>query len=411
MARHAHHLDERNRSSAAAGRTVSARYLAWRFDGDDLVVETDHFTFDPDGIDDHLGLASSTEKDNGALSADRRQQHEVDHHAGRPGLPDEPFTWAFVFTKTGLNGPRQGWRECDAESARREQEFAYPGNSTPTRGNASIRRETLMTRYLVPLCGVVVVAGSLITGVNAQSAAAKVHVDAARAAVAPSVANPNRPHETFKALFDQACIEPKLPDTMRTNDRSAVVPRKEWFTFPVEIFDNLHFVGTKTAGVWAVSSSEGIILIDTNFHYSSKELVLGMMNFGLDPNDIKYIIVTHAHDDRYWGAKALQDTYPKARVAMSAADWDIVARTTHLRSSSPEGHGRHRWPEDHARRRDRHVHITPGHTPGTLSMIIEPLTNKKSVASDDGRHVAAIWGGTDPSIGRQGVQYTRMGRR
>ena len=57
------------------------------------------------------------------------------------------------------------------------------------------------------------------------------------------------------------------------------------------------------------------------------------------------------------------------------------------------------------------LHITPGHTPGTLSMIIEPLTNKKSVASDDGRHVAAIWGGTDPSIGRQGVQYTRMGRR
>ena len=69
-----------------------------------------------------------------------------------------------------------------------------------------------MTRYLVPFCGVVLVAGSLITGVNAQSAAAKVHVDAARAAVAPSVANPNRPHETFKALFDQACTEPKLPD-------------------------------------------------------------------------------------------------------------------------------------------------------------------------------------------------------
>ena len=38
-------------------------------------------------------------------------------------------------------------------------------------------------------------------------------------------------------------------------------------------------------------------------------------------------------------------------------------------------------------------------------MIIEPLTNMKSVASDNGRHVASIWGGTDPSIGRQGVQY------
>ena len=198
---------------------------------------------------------------------------------------------------------------------------------------------------------------------------------------------------------------------MRTNDRSAIVPRKEWFTFPVEIFDNLHFIGTKTAGVWAVSSSEGIIIIDANFHYSSKELVLGLLNFGLDPNDIKYIIVTHAHDDRYWGAKALQDTYPKARVAMSAADWDIVAKDNSPAQFKP--------------RKDMVItdgqkitlgevtvtlYITPGHTPGTLSMIIGPLTNKKSVASDDGRHVAAIWGGTDPSIGRQGVQYYQDGQ-
>lgn len=51
------------------------------------------------------------------------------------------------------------------------------------------------------------------------------------------------------------------------------------------------------------------------------------------------------------------------------------------------------------------LYITPGHTPGTLSLIVGPLTNQKSVASDDGRHVAGIWGGTDPSIGRQGVQY------
>ena len=91
-------------------------------------------------------------------------------------------------------------------------------------------------------------ARSLITGVNAQSAAAKVHVDAARAAVAPSVRI-----RTGHATRSRRCsirpgTEPKLPDTMRTNDRSAVVPRKEWFTFPVEIFDNLHFVGTKTAG-------------------------------------------------------------------------------------------------------------------------------------------------------------------
>jgi metallo-beta-lactamase class B len=268
-----------------------------------------------------------------------------------------------------------------------------------------------MTRLLVSFCGVVLVAGSVVTDANAQSAAAKVHVDAARAAINPPKVNPNAPYLNFKALFEQVCTEPKLPDTMRTNDRSAVVPRKEWFTWPVEIFDNLHFVGTKTAGVWAVSSSEGIILIDTNFHYSSKELVLGLLNFGLDPNDIKYIIVTHAHDDRYWGAKALQDTYPGARIAMSAPDWDLVAKDNSPAQFKP--------------RKDMVVtdgqkitlgdvtvtaYVTPGHTPGTLSLIVEGLTNKKSVASDNERHVAAIWGGTDPSIGRQGVQYYPDGR-
>ena len=263
-----------------------------------------------------------------------------------------------------------------------------------------------MTRYLVSFCGVVLAAGSLVTDVNAQPAAVQAHLDTARAAVPPSVENPNRPYESFDALFDQVCSEPTLPDTMRMNDRSAIVPREEWFMWPVDIFDNLTFIGTKTAGVWAISSSEGIIIIDASFHYASQELVLGMMNFGLDPNDIKYVIVTHAHDDRYWGARALQDTYPDARVAMSAADWDVVAQDNSPAEFKP--------------RRDMVItdgqqitlgdvtvtmYVTPGHTPGTVSMIVDGLTNVRSVASDDERHVASIWGGTDPSIGRNGVTY------
>ena len=98
-----------------------------RFDGDDLVIETDHFTFDPDGIDDHLRLASSVRK------KVTERYRLIDDNSLRliitledPTFLSRPFTYAFVFTKTGLNGPRQGWRECDGESARREQEYAYP---------------------------------------------------------------------------------------------------------------------------------------------------------------------------------------------------------------------------------------------------------------------------------------------
>lgn len=263
-----------------------------------------------------------------------------------------------------------------------------------------------MTRYLAILLSVFLFAGALAIDANAQADAAKSHVEAARAAVAPRVANPKAPFHVFKALFDQMCVEPKLPDVMRVQDRSAALPRKDWFAFPQNIFDNLYFIGTKNAAMWAVNTSDGIIVIDTNFEYTAKESVLGLLNFGLDPNNIKYIIVTHAHDDRYWGAKSLQETYPKARVVMSAADWDVVAK-----DNSPE---RFKARKDMVATDGQKLtlgdvtitlYVTPGHTPGTLSMIIEPLWNKKTVTSDNGRHVAAIWGGVDLGLGRQGVQY------
>lgn len=44
------------------GQLFQHGFSTGRFDGDDFVIETDHFTFDPDGIDDHLHMASSVRK-------------------------------------------------------------------------------------------------------------------------------------------------------------------------------------------------------------------------------------------------------------------------------------------------------------------------------------------------------------
>ena len=197
---------------------------------------------------------------------------------------------------------------------------------------------------------------------------------------------------------------------MRQDDRGTPRPRKEWYQPPTQIFDNLYFIGTKGTGVYAVNTSAGIFLIDTNFDWDIKELVLSLLNFGVEPENIKYIIVTHAHDDRYWGAKTLQDLYPGARVVMSQADWDVVAKDNAPARVKPR--------KDMAATDGQKLtlgdttitlYITPGHTPGTISMIIDPLWNRNSVHADPkkfgDRHVASIWGGTDIGIGRQGVRY------
>jgi metallo-beta-lactamase class B len=263
-----------------------------------------------------------------------------------------------------------------------------------------------MRRYLLLFYAVLLMAAFLAPEAKAQAAAAKAHVEAARAAIAPKVPDPKAQYHVFKDLFDQMCAEPRLPDQMQVQDRSAVVPRKEWFAWPNNIFDQLYFIGTKTAGVWAVNTPDGIIVIDANFHYNGNELMMNLLLFGVDPNNIKYVLITHAHDDRYWGAKGIQDKYPNARIGMSAADWDVVAKDNSPAQFKP--------------RKDLVItdgqkitlggitvtaYITPGHTPGTLSFIIGPLTNKHSVASDNDQHFASIWGGVDIGLGTQGVQY------
>ncbi len=106
-----------------------------RYDGNDLIIESTHFTFDPDGMEDHMHMASSVRK------KITERYRLIDNNSMRliitledPTFLTRPFTYAFMFTKAGLDGPRQGFRNCDAESARREQEEAYPATKYLQKG-------------------------------------------------------------------------------------------------------------------------------------------------------------------------------------------------------------------------------------------------------------------------------------
>ena len=179
--------------------------------------------------------------------------------------------------------------------------------------------------------------------------------------------------------------------------------RSTWYAEPVKVFDNLYFLGQTEYSVWAVMTSEGIIAIDTIFDYAVEEEVAGgLKKLGLDAATIKYAVVTHPHPDHHGGARFLQDRYG-ARVFMSAADWDFLDRTTGTKPKRDmvATDGQKLTLGDTTLT----LYITPGHTPGTLSLLIPVKDNGKP-------HLAALWGGTGLNPDRDSLQkYVRSAQR
>ncbi|KAB5581234.1 beta-lactamase-like protein [Coniochaeta sp. 2T2.1] len=161
---------------------------------------------------------------------------------------------------------------------------------------------------------------------------------------------------------------------------------------PRKVFDDLFFVGEYTAwesspSSWAIDTGDGIVLIDTLNADSVGVIESGLKSLGMDPNNIKYIIVGHGHADHYGGARYLQDKY-HAHIMMSEIDYNFMYANTQPAATKPtkdlvitDGQvftlGNTSF----------HFFITPGHTPGTVSTIF----NTREGATE---HMVAQWGGT-----------------
>src|SRR5258706_2602624 len=93
------------------------------------------------------------------------------------------------------------------------------------------------------------------------------------------------------------------------------------------MFDSLYYVGNGKYGVFALDTSEGIILIDAmnNQEEVDRFIIPNMKSVGLDPARLKVLIVSHGHGDHFGGSGYIQDKY-HVRVYMSGADWDFVQR-------------------------------------------------------------------------------------
>lgn len=74
---------------------------------------------------------------------------------------------------------------------------------------------------------------------------------------------------------------------------------------PFRMFGNLYFVGNRRVSSHLIDTGDGLILIDTTFPQTAYLLLESVRRLGFDPDDIVYILHTHAHYDHIGGTRAL----------------------------------------------------------------------------------------------------------
>src|SRR6202158_6488327 len=172
----------------------------------------------------------------------------------------------------------------------------------------------------------------------------------------------------FTGTLARLCVAPvAVPETLRDMAPGPGPARDTWFIEPAKVFDNFYFVGSKIHNSWALTSSEGIILLDTLYTYNSEEeIVGGLKKMGLDPAKVKYVIISHAHGDHVGGAKLMQDRFG-SRIVMGGPDWEERDKSV---NRFPNGKPKRDIVATDGQKitlGDASVTLvsTPGHTPGT----------------------------------------------
>lgn len=243
----------------------------------------------------------------------------------------------------------------------------------------------MKSTHVITLCGLAVIFAVSISA-RAQEDSPKVQQDIAAAKKAAGT-QWAAAEKLFCATEEQVTAMKILPSANANEPDEAV------YVQPTRIFDNLYYVGTKQVATYVLTTSQGIILLDSG--YAGKEetvLIPGMKKLGLDPADIKIAIITHGHLDHYGGAKYLQDHFG-THIYLSSQDWDFIQPRPSRRQG---GQGGAIPKRDMTATEGQPITLgdesvtpvlIPGHTPGSLGLIF-PVKDKGKV------HMAALFGGT-----------------
>ena len=195
----------------------------------------------------------------------------------------------------------------------------------------------------------------------------------------------------FYGLVTAICVAPLNAPARPDAPAPRIDPnRASAYLEPKKAFDDLYWMGTPSRSTWALTTSDGIILYDTQGVHDAEAIIVGgLKKLGLDPAKVKYVIVSHAHADQVGGARLMQERYG-ARIVMGAGDWDMVDESV---NGFPNGKPKRDIVATDGMKitlgdRTVAIHLMPGHTPGTIGGVFQ--------VHDRGKPLTVVYsGGTE----------------
>jgi metallo-beta-lactamase class B len=187
-----------------------------------------------------------------------------------------------------------------------------------------------------------------------------------------------------------------MPTAAQTRAQIAEFDPVEQKRPPFAIFDDLYYVGIDWVSAYLIDTGDGLVLIDTAWGEYADHVLDAVRRLGFDPADVRYVLPTHGHFDHVGGAGRIQRA-TGARVGMTAADWEMVTEPEPLVDPLERD-----WViadgESLTLGRTRlDFFVTPGHTPGVLSI--------RFTVHDHGTpHTALVFGGV--GLNFDGVERT-----
>lgn len=132
-------------------------------------------------------------------------------------------------------------------------------------------------------------------------------------------------------------------------------------------------VGNRVVNTYVYRTGAGFVMVDTGYEHSFGAVVRGLDRRGIPLSEIRYVFLTHAHDDHAGFLNELLSKCPHIRVIISGKAWPALLRGQNsfaggcsgpgayafCRFMGLLGKGRHLFPAIEKQYFDRFIEITP----------------------------------------------------